>query len=103
MLKLIYNKNKIISLILGTCIILCMLFSMLFIVKHSNHHCNDIDNCAICIQICNCIEKIRDVSIVILSASSALYVLYTFIKLAKAKYDFIINTTLVTLKVKFTN
>ncbi len=95
--------KKIISIIVFLSVIIVLISSTIFIVKHINHHCTD-KNCPICIELVNSNSIISNLgnTCAIVFCYLAFVIGYIAYRLF-AGFSLSNNTTLISLKVELLN
>lgn len=97
------KKNRVLAILLAVFVLFVMLTSTLCMVEKANHDCTGDISCPICQEILVCEKTLHNLS------SAAAVIVSVFLAVSFAflvvRYcaDAIINTTLVSLKVKLSN
>ncbi len=94
--------NKIISIIVALTVIIVLLNSALFIIKHINHQCTDY-NCPICNELANCKNIILNISSSSAIRSYQIALAIVYITYFVCTVHDTQNNTLIALKVELLN
>ncbi|MCR5666142.1 MAG: AraC family transcriptional regulator [Eubacterium sp.] len=96
------KKNRILAWMAAMAIVFVMLFSVLYIVEHAQHHCTG-ENCPICERMQQCMQNVKQLGTAAVIVVAVMAVSYMIEETAEHVAQPVVDHSLISQKVRMDN